>query len=82
MKNWQPNAGKLVNITRHGPWFDYEKFAKLIADEHARLLIKALEFAIVNDFLFTEAQLAKHLTSALIPADQSKKKLGANDGRD
>ena len=43
--------------------------------EHARLLIKALEFAIVNDFLFTEAQLAKHLTSALDTRRSIKEKI-------
>lgn len=43
--------------------------------EHARLLIKALEFAIANDFLFTESQLAKHLTSAIDTRRSIKEKI-------
>lgn len=43
--------------------------------EHARLLIKALEFAIDNDFLFTEAQLKKHVTSCLDTRRSIKEKI-------
>lgn len=43
--------------------------------EHARMLIKALEFAIANDFLFTESQLKRHVTSCLDTRQSIKKKI-------